>query len=170
MNDNRQCSKMKMICFVIWKNLQKMENQNIRRCTRCTRIRDGIRMRSRYRCEHPYCDRVFNCLGKLRRHVHTVHSIRAQIQEQRLHHSAISQPNSVQVNDLGVAVFADEGENTCVICLENRISVIAIPCNHISYCPDCVRKIISIAEEGETELECPQCRTSPCTFQRTYGP
>jgi hypothetical protein len=52
-----------------------------------------------------------------------------------------------------------EEAGTCVICMDAKISRIAIPCGHFSYCENCVDNI---------EKTCAICRGRVTTFVKVY--
>jgi hypothetical protein len=57
---------------------------------------------------------------------------------------------------------AREGKEKCVICLTREVSVIALPCAHISLCVKCCRK------NRKTPAECVVCKTKVTKYQRVF--
>jgi hypothetical protein len=58
-----------------------------------------------------------------------------------------------QMNDLQEAIIKEKKKrNTCVICLDNPVTITFIPCGHRKTCKECCEKL---AESGTT---CPICR------------
>jgi hypothetical protein len=55
---------------------------------------------------------------------------------------------------------AEDGEQACTVCFENRVDAVLLPCTHTNLCVDCAKKIYNDTHS------CPTCRTS---FTKVIG-
>lgn len=57
---------------------------------------------------------------------------------------------------------ADEGEDTCKICLVKRVNAVVVPCGHLSFCMKC------ISDHRRTNAKCPVCRQNITKIVRVF--
>ena len=62
----------------------------------------------------------------------------------------------------------DEGDNSCVICLERANTVAFDPCGHIICCITCVKELQQQEQHSNDRIECPECRVKVNKVLRVY--
>lgn len=53
---------------------------------------------------------------------------------------------------------AEEGEATCIVCVENKAVCVFLPCGHFKFCMGCSKKLTT----------CPECRAEIISVHRVY--
>ena len=75
--------------------------------------------------------------------------------------AAVDGADVVSALDLeGDAVPADEDEQRCAVCMENRIDTLFRPCRHICCCRECARQMAheKLKTQNSSTFACPKCR------------
>jgi len=62
---------------------------------------------------------------------------------------------------------AKEGQPTCVICAENKICTVCLPCGHQVFCNGCARKFKELNPTKDKAV-CPHCRISLTKIMTTF--
>lgn len=53
---------------------------------------------------------------------------------------------------------AHEGDRECVVCMENRVCSVLVPCGHLVMCSACTQQVVREARDRGQEPKCPVCR------------
>jgi len=65
---------------------------------------------------------------------------------------------------------AGEGEETCVVCWENRPVIALIPCGHVCLCSGCSRNLLhGSGSAAIRDARCPTCRARVEGAMRVWG-
>lgn len=66
--------------------------------------------------------------------------------------------------DLDTVSGVSDTKALCVICQDNTVSFISIPCKHVCLCYTCVKALVNL------DNRCPLCRGAVSKFERVYIP
>lgn len=72
-------------------------------------------------------------------------------------------PSSSSANNLREQLASERSSTPCVICMEQDVSHMAIPCNHAAFCAS-----DATAQMAKSERICPICRNPVTSFMKIF--